>query len=110
MLPNDYDSSVMRLLLGRRKPKFRKQDSARRNNWTEIEGDDALETDFQHLLWTFGERFQTIEDARLAEFQWGGHNISYDDLARWMEQGATIHDRRLLSDLADAGITPSCTG
>lgn len=105
-MTRDADDELIRFMLAGKKPRYRREESVKRKQWVELDGKDGLETDYQRLLWVFGERFTTIEQARLAEFDWSTlFRISYDELARWVSQGATLHDKNLLRALAQAGVT-----
>lgn len=96
----------MRFLLAGKKPRYRRQESPRSKQWVELENEDGLESDYQHLLWVLGERFGTIEEARLAEFDWlTVFGVGYDDLSGWIAQGVTLGDTKLLRSLARAGIS-----
>jgi hypothetical protein len=105
-LSTESEDRLARFLLAGKKPRYRRQELSRRKDWTELEGEAGLESEYQRLLWTFGERFTTIEQARLVEFDWSTlFGIGYDDLAGWISQGAALHDKGLLRALAKAGVT-----
>jgi hypothetical protein len=105
-LTTGADDDLIRFMLDGKKPRYRRPDTPRRKQWIELDSEDGLESAYQHLLWVLGERMATIEEARLAEFDWSTlFGIGYHDLAGWISQGATLRDRGLLRALAKAGVT-----